>query len=48
MPVTLLDDVSVTKNAPRNIRKTVLSNGLLVLTESMPHVRSVDRDGVAR
>jgi len=41
MPVTLLDDVSVTKNAPRNIRKTVLSNGLLVLTESMPHVRSV-------
>ncbi|WP_263385143.1 M16 family metallopeptidase [Granulicella arctica] len=26
---------------PRNIRKTVLDNGLLVLTESMPHVRSV-------
>jgi len=37
----LIDDVSVTKNAARNIRKTVLSNGLLVLTESMPHVRSV-------
>ena len=26
---------------PRNIRKTVLPNGLLVLTEQMPHVRSV-------
>jgi predicted Zn-dependent peptidase len=25
----------------RNIRRTVLSNGLLVLTESIPHVRSV-------
>jgi predicted Zn-dependent peptidase len=37
----LMDDVSVTKSAARNIRKTVLSNGLLVLTESMPHVRSV-------
>jgi predicted Zn-dependent peptidase len=41
MSATLVDDVSVTKNAPRNIRKTVLSNGLLVLTESMPHLRSV-------
>ncbi len=41
MPATLIDDVSVTKNASRNIRKTVLSNGLLVLTERMPHVRSV-------
>jgi predicted Zn-dependent peptidase len=41
MPAMLMDDVSVTKNAARNIRKTVLSNGLLVLTESMPHVRSV-------
>jgi predicted Zn-dependent peptidase len=41
MPATLMDDVSVKKNATRNIRKTVLSNGLLVLTESMPHVRSV-------
>jgi predicted Zn-dependent peptidase len=41
MPATLIDDVSVTKNASRNIRKTVLSNGLLVLTESMPHLRSV-------
>jgi predicted Zn-dependent peptidase len=41
MSATLIDDVSVTKNVTRNIRKTVLSNGLLVLTESMPHVRSV-------
>src|ERR1700678_374366 len=41
MSVTLIDDVRLTKNASRNIRKTVLSNGLLVLTESMPHVRSV-------
>src|SRR5271168_3948822 len=41
MSVTLIDEVAVTKNASRNIRKTVLSNGLLVLTESMPHVRSV-------
>jgi predicted Zn-dependent peptidase len=41
MPATLIDDVAVTKSAARNIRKTVLSNGLLVLTESMPHLRSV-------
>ncbi len=41
MSVTLIDEVVVRKNAPRNIRKTVLSNGLLVLTESMPHLRSV-------
>jgi predicted Zn-dependent peptidase len=41
MPVTLIDEVAVTKHTPRNIRKTVLSNGLLVLTESMPHLRSV-------
>src|ERR1700731_4422646 len=41
MSVTLIDDVRVSQNASRNIRKTVLSNGLLVLTESMPHVRSV-------
>jgi predicted Zn-dependent peptidase len=26
---------------PRNLRRTVLDNGLLVLTEAMPHVRSV-------
>jgi predicted Zn-dependent peptidase len=41
MSATLVDDLSVTKTATRNIRKTVLSNGLLVLTESMPHLRSV-------
>ncbi len=29
------------QSPPRNIRRTVLPNGLLVLTESMPHVRSV-------
>ncbi|HEV2644891.1 MAG TPA: pitrilysin family protein [Acidobacteriaceae bacterium] len=28
-------------SAARNIRRTVLPNGLVVLTESMPHVRSV-------
>ncbi|WP_158794099.1 pitrilysin family protein [Granulicella sp. L60] len=41
MSATLIEDIAVTKNAPRNIRKTVLANGLMVLTESMPHVRSV-------
>ncbi len=41
MPATLIDDVRVSRNASRNIRKTILSNGLMVLTESMPHVRSV-------
>jgi predicted Zn-dependent peptidase len=41
MSATLIDDFSVTKQASRNIRKTVLPNGLLVLTESMPHLRSV-------
>src|SRR3981189_777187 len=41
MPAMLIDDVRVSKNVSRNIRKTTLPNGLLVLTESMPHVRSV-------
>jgi predicted Zn-dependent peptidase len=41
MSVTLIDDVPVTGTNSRNIRKTVLPNGLLVLTESMPHLRSV-------
>jgi predicted Zn-dependent peptidase len=41
MPVTLIDDLSTPKETSRNIRKTVLPNGLLVLTESMPQVRSV-------
>ena len=30
-----------TASAPRNIRKTILPNGLMILTESMPHMRSV-------
>jgi predicted Zn-dependent peptidase len=41
MSVTLIEDISATKNTSRNIRKTVLPNGLMVLTERMPHVRSV-------
>ena len=41
MSVTLTEDTAATSTASRNIRKTVLPNGLLVLTESMPHVRSV-------
>ena len=41
MSVTLTEDISVVSTASRNIRKTVLTNGLLVLTESMPHLRSV-------
>ena len=32
---------SATQHPARNIRRTVLPNGLLVLTESMPHMRSV-------
>jgi len=43
MSATLLDPqaVPVTTHPARNIRRTVLPNGLLVLTESMPHMRSV-------
>ena len=41
MSATLTEDISVTSTSSRNIRKTVLPNGLLVLTESMPHLRSV-------
>jgi predicted Zn-dependent peptidase len=42
MSVTLVEDSGLTKNASaRNIRKTILSNGLTVLTEAMPQVRSV-------
>src|ERR1700756_1670259 len=41
MSVMLIEDSPVTGTASRNIRKTILPNGLLVLTESMPHVRSV-------
>ena len=44
MSVTLAENVPTTlasEPSPRNIRRTVLDNGLLVLTESIPHVRSV-------
>jgi predicted Zn-dependent peptidase len=41
MTATLTEDAPIVGSTTRNIRKTVLSNGLLVLTESMPHVRSV-------
>ncbi|MEO6911845.1 MAG: pitrilysin family protein, partial [Edaphobacter sp.] len=42
MSVTLVEDRGLTRNpAARNIRKTVLSNGLTVLTEAMPYVRSI-------
>ncbi len=41
MSATLVDDLPTQRNVPRNIRKTVLPNGLTVLTESMPHLRSV-------
>jgi predicted Zn-dependent peptidase len=38
---TLIDDIRLTPRVSRSIRKTVLSNGLIVLTESMPHLRSI-------
>ncbi len=41
MSATLTRELPTRRNVPRNIRKTVLPNGLMVLTESMPHVRSV-------
>ena len=41
MSVSVIEEIPVIGNASRNIRKTVLSNGLLVLTERMPHLRSV-------
>jgi predicted Zn-dependent peptidase len=45
MSAILIEEVPVdTSNASapsRNIRKTTLPNGLLILTESMPHLRSV-------
>jgi predicted Zn-dependent peptidase len=37
----MLTAVAANESAARNIRRTVLPNGLLVLTESMPNVRSV-------
>ncbi len=43
MTVILTPDATpaATPSPARNIRRTVLPNGLLVLTESIPHVRSV-------
>jgi predicted Zn-dependent peptidase len=41
MSATLIPAVLATESPARNIRRTVLPNGLLVLTESIPHVRSV-------
>ena len=44
MPSSVLipdDTTPKTTHPARNIRRTVLPNGLLVLTESMPHMRSV-------
>jgi len=38
---TLIEDLRITPRLSRSIRKTILSNGLTVLTESMPHLRSV-------
>ncbi|NYF80850.1 M16 family metallopeptidase [Granulicella arctica] len=40
MTATLTQPIP-TPSIPRNIRKTILPNGLLVLTESMPHLRSI-------
>jgi len=43
MSVTLAENAApiTSSQSVRNIRKTLLPNGLLVLTESMPHLRSV-------
>lgn len=38
---TLIEEIRLTPRVSRSIRKTVLPNGLIVLTESMPHLRSV-------
>ncbi len=40
MSATLLE-LPISQSVPRNIRKTILANGLMVLTESMSHVRSI-------
>src|SRR5215471_7753123 len=41
MSVTLSASASPAATPTRNLRRTRLPNGLLVLTESIPHVRSV-------
>lgn len=38
---TLIEDIRLTPRVSRNICKSVLENGMIVLTESIPHVRSV-------
>ncbi|MCL2660849.1 MAG: insulinase family protein [Acidobacteriaceae bacterium] len=38
---TVFNETSLTRGASRNIRKTILPNGLTVLTESVEHLRSV-------
>jgi predicted Zn-dependent peptidase len=38
---TLIEDIRITPRVSRNICKSILENGLIVLTESIPHVRSV-------
>jgi hypothetical protein len=40
MSATLTPTMAATPSPTRNIRRSVLPNGLLVLTESIPHVRS--------
>jgi predicted Zn-dependent peptidase len=37
----VVEDIGVALRAPRSIRKTTLPNGLVVLTEQIPHHRSV-------
>ena len=39
--VALTPDSPLTASSPRNLRRTVLPNGLQVLTERIPHVRSI-------
>ena len=41
MTATLTPESPLTGSSPRNIRRTVLPNGLQVLTERIPHVRSI-------
>jgi predicted Zn-dependent peptidase len=38
---TVIEEIRLTPRLSRSIRKTVLPNGLTVLTESMPHLRSI-------
>src|SRR5579875_1460377 len=41
MSVVLAENTALTSPHTRDIRRTTLPNGLLVITERMPHVRSV-------